>query len=58
MTIHREAQIDARIRTRIYDLAHGSVVEILAPSYRTTHRRAQAKPEPPPRKPRGYRDRE
>jgi DNA replication protein DnaC len=45
ITIHREAQIDPRIQTRIYDLARGSVEEILAPSFRTTHRRAQAKPE-------------
>ncbi len=45
ITIHREAQIDPRIQSRIFDLAHSSVNEILAPSYRTTHRRAQAKPE-------------
>ena len=45
ITIHREAEIDARIQSRIFDLARSSVNEILAPSYRTTHRRAQAKPE-------------
>lgn len=45
ITIHRETQIDPRIQTRIFDLAHSSVNEIIAPSYRTTHRRAQAKPE-------------
>ncbi|MCX7838813.1 MAG: ATP-binding protein [Anaerolineae bacterium] len=41
ITIHREAEIDARIQSRIFDLARSSVNEILAPSYRTTHRRAQ-----------------
>jgi DNA replication protein DnaC len=45
ITIHREAEIDPRIQSRIFDLARASVNEILAPSYRTTHRRAQAKPE-------------
>lgn len=45
ITIHRETQIDPRIQTRIFDLAHSSVNEIIAPSYRTTHRRAQTKPE-------------
>lgn len=45
ITIHREAEIDARIQSRIFDLARSSVNEILAPSYRTTHRRAHAKPE-------------
>jgi DNA replication protein DnaC len=45
ITIHREAQVEPRIQTRIFDLARGSVTEILAPSYRTTHRRAQLKPE-------------
>lgn len=45
ITIHREAQIDPRIQTRIFDLARSSVNEISAPSYRTTHRRTQAKPE-------------
>jgi DNA replication protein DnaC len=52
ITIHREAQIDPRIQTRIFDLAHSSVNEIIAPSYRTTHRRAQA------HKARGTRERE
>lgn len=47
LTLHREAVVDPRIATRIFDLARGSVNEILAPSYRTTHRRAQAKPERP-----------
>ncbi|MCL4394710.1 MAG: ATP-binding protein [Chloroflexi bacterium] len=46
ITIHRDAQIDPRIQTRIYDLQRGSVTEILAPSYRTTHRRAQTRAEP------------
>lgn len=45
ITIHREAQIDPRIQTRIFDLARSSVNEIIAPSYRTTHRRTQAKPD-------------
>ncbi|MBI4785437.1 MAG: ATP-binding protein [Chloroflexi bacterium] len=45
ITIHSEAQVDPRIRTRIFDLARSSVNEIIAPSYRTTHRRAEAKPE-------------
>jgi DNA replication protein DnaC len=45
ITIHLEAGIDARIKARVFDLARSSVNEILAPSYRTTHRRAQAKPE-------------
>lgn len=45
ITIHREAQIDPRIQTRIFDLARSSVNEIIAPSYRMTHRRAQAKTE-------------
>ncbi len=58
VTIHHEAQIDPRIQSRIFDLARGSVNEILAPSFRTTHRRAQAKPETPARKPRYTRARE
>ena len=45
ITIHREAEIEPRIQTRIFDLARSSVNEILAPSFRTTHRRAQAKTE-------------
>jgi len=45
ITVHREAQIDPRIQSRIFDLARSSVNEILAPSYRTTHRRAQTKAE-------------
>jgi len=53
ITIHREAQIEPRIQTRIFDLARGSVTEILAPSYRMTHRRAQTKPEPDGRYSRG-----
>ena len=57
ITLHREANIDPRITSRIFDLARGSVEEILAPSYRTTHRRAQAKPEAPARKTRPYRER-
>lgn len=36
-----EGRIDPRIQTRIFDLARSSVNEIIAPSYRTTHRRAQ-----------------
>ncbi len=55
ITIHREAEIDPRIQSRIFDLARSSVNEILAPSYRTTHRRAQAKPESGYRKARGSR---
>ncbi len=58
ITIHREAQIEPRIQTRIFDLARGSVTEILAPSYRTTHRRAQMKPEADERSPRGRGKRE
>ncbi len=50
-----ESPIDPRIQTRIFDLAHSSINEILAPSYRTTHRRAQGRPETPTRKPR-YRE--
>jgi len=53
ITIHREAAIDARIQSRIFDLARSSVNEILAPSFRTTHRRTQAKPESHYRKTRG-----
>ena len=53
ITIHREAQIESRIQTRIFDLARSSVTEILAPSYRTTHRRAQLQPESEGRNPRG-----
>ena len=53
ITIHREAQIEPRIQTRIFDLARGSVTEILAPSYRMTHRRAQMKPESEERYARG-----
>jgi DNA replication protein DnaC len=46
ITIARESPpIDQRIQTRIFDLARSSVNEILAPSFRTTHRRAQSKPE-------------
>ncbi len=41
ITVHREAEIDPRIQTRVFDLAHASVNEIEAPSYRTIHRRAQ-----------------
>ena len=58
ITIYREAQIDPRIQSRILDVERSSVNEILAPSYRTTHRRAQAKPESAMRKPRSYRTRE
>ncbi len=58
ITVHREAQIDPRIQTRIFDLARGSVTEILAPSFRQTHRRAQMKPETASRKTRNYRERE
>lgn len=58
ITINREAQIDPRLQTRIFDLARSSVNEILAPSYRTTHKRAQAKPETAMRKTRNYRERE
>ncbi|MBI5304363.1 MAG: ATP-binding protein [Chloroflexi bacterium] len=47
ITIHHEAEIDPRIQTRIFDLARSSVNEILAPSYRMTHRRAQARPATP-----------
>jgi hypothetical protein len=53
ITVHREAQIDPRIQTRIFDLARGSVTEILAPSFRQTHRRAQMKPDAEERYPRG-----
>jgi DNA replication protein DnaC len=45
ITVHREAEIEPRIQTRVFDLARSSVNEILAPSFRTTHRRAQNKPE-------------
>lgn len=47
ITIHREAGIDPRIQTRIFDLDRSSVNEILAPSYRMTHRRTEARPTPP-----------
>ena len=53
ITVHREAQIDPRIQTRIFDLTRGSVTEILAPSFRQTHRRAQMKPDTEERYPRG-----
>jgi DNA replication protein DnaC len=56
ITIHREAQIDPRIQTRIFDLARSSVNEILAPSYRTTHRRAQARQPAVGRRTRSNRD--
>jgi DNA replication protein DnaC len=46
ITIHREAGVDPRIQTRIFDLARSSVNEILAPSFRMTHRRAEAKSSP------------
>ncbi len=59
ITIHREAEIDQRIKTRIFDLDRSSVNEILAPSYRMTHRRAESKSAPvPSRRPRNYRERE
>lgn len=58
ITISSEVEIDPRLKTRIFDLARGSVNEILAPSYRTTHRRAQVKETAPMRKARGYRERE
>ncbi len=50
ITIHLGAEIDPRIQTRIFDLARSSVNEIIAPSYRTTHRRAQPKPKSPGRR--------
>jgi hypothetical protein len=53
VTIHLEAQIDPRIQTRIFDIARSEVIEIHAPSYRMTHRRAQAKPESEARNARG-----
>jgi DNA replication protein DnaC len=53
ITIARSgSEIEPRIQTRIFDLARSSVNEILAPSFRTTHRRAQARPENNLRKPR------
>ncbi len=54
ITIHRDTEVDPRIQTRIFDLARSSVNEIIAPSFRTTHRRAQAKE--PARKSRGPRE--
>lgn len=45
ITMNAEAEIEPRIKSRIFDLARNSVEEILAPSYRTTHRRAQMKSE-------------
>jgi DNA replication protein DnaC len=56
ITMHRKAQIDERIMTRVFDLARGSVNEITAPSYRTADSRAQSRPEQATRK-RGYRER-
>lgn len=50
ITVHKEAQIEPRIQSRIFDLARSSVNEILAPSYRTTYRRVQTKTEPPARR--------
>lgn len=58
VTLHHEAQIDPRIQSRILDVERSSVNEILAPSYRTTHRRAQTRTEAAPRKSRSYRARE
>jgi DNA replication protein DnaC len=52
----REFRIDPRIQTRIFDLARSSVNEIIAPSYRTTHRRAQTKPETTQRRVRSPRE--
>jgi DNA replication protein DnaC len=49
----QKPRIDPRIQSRIFDLARSSVNEILAPSYRTTHRRAQAKSESGYRRTRG-----
>ena len=45
ITIHRGAEIDPRIQTRIFDLQRSKINEIQAPSYRQTHPRAQAKPQ-------------
>jgi len=45
ITIHRGAEIDSRIQTRIFDLQRSKINEIQAPSYRQTHPRGQAKPE-------------
>ncbi|MBI3741632.1 MAG: ATP-binding protein, partial [Chloroflexi bacterium] len=45
ITTNWEAEVDPRIKSRIFDLARSSVEEILAPSYRTTHRRAEMKNE-------------
>jgi DNA replication protein DnaC len=50
ITTNWDAEVDPRIKSRIFDLARSSVEEILAPSYRTTHRRAQMKNEPAPRR--------
>jgi DNA replication protein DnaC len=58
ITMHREAPIDPRIQTRILDIERSEVNEILAPSYRTTHRSAQNGSETKVRKPRNYRERE
>jgi DNA replication protein DnaC len=58
ITTHRESEIDRRIQARIFDLARSSVNEIIAPSYRMTHRRAQTTRETPARKTRGSRDHE
>ncbi len=46
------SEIEPRVQTRIFDLARSSVNEILAPSFRTTHRRTLARPENNLRKPR------
>ncbi|MBI3913575.1 MAG: ATP-binding protein [Chloroflexi bacterium] len=50
ITMNSDANIDSRIISRIYDLDRNSVEEILAPSYRTTHRRVQMKNEPTARR--------
>jgi hypothetical protein len=45
ITLAHDANVDPRVKTRIFDLQRGSVTEISAPSYRTTHRRAETRPE-------------
>ena len=45
ITMHRQAPIDQRIQTRILDIERSQVNDILAPSYRTTHRHAQPRNE-------------
>ncbi len=55
ITIYKKTQIDPRIRARIDDQRRSWFNEIVAPSFRTTHRQPQAKADNTSRKRQSYR---